>query len=84
MQCTARRDAVHCGDGCSALRLRWAKLAPKSSVLFWTREKGGETRPIWVTVAPRKFLLNHEDCYWRLLADLRKKDKVNLTADLTS
>ena len=29
--------------GCSALRLRWAKLAPKSSVLFWTREKGGET-----------------------------------------
>ena len=51
-------DAVHCGDGCSALRLRWAKLAPKSSVLFWTREKGGETRPIWVTVAPLIYLLN--------------------------
>ena len=58
MQCTARVVAVHCGDGCSALRLRWAKLAPKSSVLFWTREKGGETRPIWVTVAPLIYLLN--------------------------
>ena len=45
MQCTAGAVAVHCGDGCSALRLRWAKLAPKSSVLFWTREKGGETHP---------------------------------------
>ena len=44
--------------GCSVLRLRWAKLAPKSSVLFWTREKGGETRPIWVTVAPLIYLLN--------------------------
>ena len=42
MQCTARVVAVHCGGGCSALRLRWAKLAPKSSVLFWTKEKGGE------------------------------------------
>ena len=42
MQCTARADAVHCGDGCSALRLRWVKLAPKSPVLFWIREKGGK------------------------------------------
>ena len=25
MQCSARADAVHCGSGCSALRLRWAK-----------------------------------------------------------
>ena len=58
MQCTAGAVAVHCGDGCSALRLRWAKLAPKSSVLFWTREKGGETRPIWVTVAPTEYLLS--------------------------
>ena len=58
MQCTAGTVAVHCGDGCSALRLRWAKLAPKSSVLFWTREKGGETRPIWVTVAPTEYLLS--------------------------
>ena len=42
MQCTARADAVHCGSGCSALRLRWVKLASKSPVLFWIREKGGE------------------------------------------
>ena len=52
MQCTARADAVHCGSGCSALRLRWVKLAPKSSVLFWIRDKGGETHPIRVSVAP--------------------------------
>ena len=25
MQCTAEADAVHCGSGCSALRLRWGK-----------------------------------------------------------
>ena len=25
MQCSARADAVHCGSGCSALRLRWEK-----------------------------------------------------------
>ena len=34
MQCTARTDAVHCGSGCSALRLRGVKLALTSSVLF--------------------------------------------------
>ena len=42
MQCTARADAVHCGSGCSALRLRQAKQTPKSPVLFWIREQGGE------------------------------------------
>ena len=52
MQCTAGAVAVHCRSGCSALRLRRAKLAQKSPVLFYRREKGGETRPIWVTVAP--------------------------------
>ena len=52
MQVLAGTVASTCGSGCKYLRLRWAKLAPKSSVLFWTREKGGETRPIWVTVAP--------------------------------
>ena len=31
MQCTAGTDAVHCGSGCSALPLRWPKLAQKSS-----------------------------------------------------
>ena len=38
MQCTAEAVAVHCGSGCSALRLRWVKLAQKPSVLFWIRE----------------------------------------------
>ena len=56
----ARTDARTCKDGCSALRLRWAKLAPKSSVLFWIREKGGETRPIWVTLATLIYLVNIE------------------------
>ena len=45
MQCTAEAVAVHCGDGCSALRLRWRKLALKSSALFWIREKGWKTHP---------------------------------------
>ena len=34
MQCTAEAVAGHCGSGCSALRLRWVKLTPKSPVLF--------------------------------------------------
>ena len=42
MQCTAGAVAVHCGDGCSALRLRQAKQTPKSPVLFWIREQGGK------------------------------------------
>ena len=57
---TSVENAVHCGSGCSALRLRRAKLAPKLSVLFWTREKGGETCPIWVTVATLIYLVNIE------------------------
>ena len=32
---TSMEDAVHCRGGCSALRLRRAKLAPKSPVLFY-------------------------------------------------
>ena len=42
MQCTAEADAVHCKDGCSALRERLqctaseiGKRGPKSPVLFW-------------------------------------------------
>ena len=35
LQCTAGAVAVHCGSGCSALRLRWVKLAPKLPVLFY-------------------------------------------------
>ena len=40
---TSMEDAVHCRSGCSALRLRWVKLAPKWSVVFWIREKGDKT-----------------------------------------
>ena len=43
--CSLMIGASTCKDGCKYLRLRWVKLAPKSSVLFWTREKGGETHP---------------------------------------
>ena len=38
MQCTAGAVAVHCGDGCSALRLRWVKTGTEivSPVLdYW-------------------------------------------------
>ena len=41
--CISVEDAVHCRDGCSALRLRRANGAPKSPVLFWIREKGDKT-----------------------------------------
>ena len=57
MQCTARTDAVHCRSGCSALRLRRAKGTAKSPVLFWMRDKGGETHPIRVSVAPQIYLV---------------------------
>ena len=40
MQCTAGAVALHCRDGCTALRLRRAKGTLKLSVLFWIREKG--------------------------------------------
>ena len=49
---TSVENAVHCRSGCSALRLKWVKLAPKSPVLFGIRDKGGETYPIRVSVAP--------------------------------
>ena len=45
MQTFEAKVANVCGNGCNALRLRWVKLAPKSSVLFWIREKGEETHP---------------------------------------
>ena len=60
LQTFAGTVANVCGNGCKALRLRRAKLAPKLSVLFWTREKGGETCPIWVTVATLIYLVNIE------------------------
>ena len=37
-QTFAMTDANVCRGGCNALRLRRAKLAPKSPVLFWIRE----------------------------------------------
>ena len=54
------------GKGCNALRLRRAKLALKSSVLFWIREKGGEIHPWRVTVAPLW-------CIWWFLIPLRPR-----------
>ena len=38
LQTFAGTVANVCGNGCNALRLRRAKLAPKSPVLFWIRE----------------------------------------------
>ena len=62
---TSVENAVHSKDGCSTLRRRlqctaseMGKLATESSALFWTGEKEGKTHPIWVIVAPRKFLLS--------------------------
>ena len=52
MQTFEAKVANVCGNGCNALRLRWVKLALKSSVLFWIREKGGETHPLRVTIPP--------------------------------
>ena len=87
MQCTARVVAVHCGDGCSALRGRlqctaseMGKTGTEIVSPILDKRKGRRDAP----VSPTKYRMNHEDCYGRLLADLRKKDKVNLTADLTS
>ena len=45
MQCTAGAVAVHCRDGCSALRLRWVKLALKSSSPILDRRKGRKDSP---------------------------------------
>ena len=55
MQCTARADAVHCGSGCSALRLRWVKLASKSPVLFRIREQGGKMHHLVRYSSPGNF-----------------------------
>ena len=71
MQCTAGAVAVHCRKGCSALRLRWVKLAPISPVLFWIREEGEKIEslkpPTWIfpdfVNAPPKFnwVIRHFD-----------------------
>ena len=60
MQCTAEAVGGRCGSSGSGRRVRWAKLAPESGGLLWTRERGGETRAIWVTVAALIYLMNIE------------------------
>ena len=57
MQTFEAKVANVCGNGCNALRLRRAKLTLKSSVLFWIREKGGETHPLRVTIPPLMYLV---------------------------
>ena len=42
-----------CGNGCNALRLRRAKLAPKSPVLFWIREYLQPSLHVLATVLAR-------------------------------
>ena len=60
MQSFARADAKLCEDGCKALRESWAKLALKSSVLFWIKEKRkkdspyGVLRPKEISTEPRR------------------------------
>ena len=78
-QVLARADARTCGDGCTYLRLRWAKLSPKSSVLFWIRERGGKTHSIRVTIAPRKFLPNRFMTKMRERVRERKKQGIEPT-----
>lgn len=79
MHLLARADALTCGDGCKYLRLRWAKLSPKSSVLFWIRDRGGKTHSIQVTIAPRKFLPNRFMTKMRERARERKKQGIEPT-----
>ena len=52
MQTFEAKVANVCGNGCNALRLRRVKLAPKSSVLFWIREKGGAVTPLTSHCSP--------------------------------
>ena len=52
MQTFEAKVANVCGNGCNALRLRRAKLALKSSVLFWIREKGGADTPLTSHCSP--------------------------------
>ena len=52
-------DAQLCVGGCKALRQRWAKLALKSSVLFWIIEKGGQTQHTG-HCSPQKNLQNRQ------------------------
>ena len=59
LQSFAWTDAKLCESGCKALRQRWAKLALKSSVLFWIIEKGGQTQHTG-HCSPQKNLQNRQ------------------------
>ena len=67
-QCTARTDAVHCGDGCSALRERlqctaseMGKTGTEIASPILDKRTGRRDAP----VAPWKYLLNPDSsCPW--------------------
>ena len=52
LQTFEAKDANVWGKGCNALRLRRAKLALKSSVLYWISEKGGADTPLTSHCSP--------------------------------
>ena len=59
LQSFALAVAKLCVGGCKALRQRWAKLALKSSVLFWIIEKGGQIQHTG-HCSPQKNLQNRQ------------------------
>ena len=58
LQCTAGAVAVHCGDGCSALRLRWVKTGTEIVSPILGKRKGRKGSPYEGHYSPRKFLPN--------------------------
>ena len=58
MQCTAGAVAVHCGDGCSALRLRWVKTGTEIVSPILGKRKGRKGSPYEGHYSPRKLLPN--------------------------
>ena len=88
-QCTAGTVAVHCGSGCSALRLRRVKLTPKSPVLFRIREKGGETHHSVCCSSPWNFCLTNIEsdvkdcCFWFCKVSKWKQNTCNRLHNVT-
>ncbi len=58
LQCTAGAVAVHCGDGCSALRLRWLKTGTEIVSPVLGKRKGRKGSPYQGHYSPRKLLPN--------------------------
>ena len=89
MQCTAGTVAVHCGSGCSALRLRRVKLAPKSPVLFWIREQGGKMHHSVRCSPPWDFCLTNIEsdikdyCFWFCNVSKWKQNTCNRLHNVT-